>query len=100
MKPDKFITTYEVDRRYGGPEEGGWWYNWHQPIETIQIPKVFQRKSKRATKRVEALKQRLQAKFADRAWGNIYHSTGGLLIDTYTEIVRRENQTKHRPYYC
>lgn len=21
------LTFYELDRKYGGPEEGGWWYN-------------------------------------------------------------------------
>lgn len=21
------IAFYEIDRQYGGPEEGGWWYN-------------------------------------------------------------------------
>ena len=21
------VALYEVDRRYGGPEEGGWWYD-------------------------------------------------------------------------
>ena len=24
------VTTYRVTRCYGGPEEGGWWYNWWQ----------------------------------------------------------------------
>jgi hypothetical protein len=23
----KHINVYEVDRAYGGPEEGGWWYD-------------------------------------------------------------------------
>lgn len=22
-----YVNVYEVDRRYGGPEEGGWWYD-------------------------------------------------------------------------
>ena len=21
------VAFYEIDRRYGGPEEGGWWYD-------------------------------------------------------------------------
>ena len=24
-----FVTPYLVDQRYGGPEEGGWWYDWY-----------------------------------------------------------------------
>lgn len=23
----QFVTVYETDRAYGGPEEGGWWYD-------------------------------------------------------------------------
>lgn len=23
-----FVSLYTRDRRYGGPEEGGWWYDW------------------------------------------------------------------------
>ena len=22
-----YVNAYEVTRHYGGPEEGGWWYN-------------------------------------------------------------------------
>ena len=22
-----YVNEYEVDRKYGGPEEGGWWYD-------------------------------------------------------------------------
>jgi len=24
-----FMAVYEVTREYGGPEEGGWWYDWY-----------------------------------------------------------------------
>jgi hypothetical protein len=27
-----FVTTYEVEQLYGGPEEGGWYYFWHTPV--------------------------------------------------------------------
>jgi hypothetical protein len=27
-----FVTVYEIDRCYGGPEEGGWWYDAGEPI--------------------------------------------------------------------
>jgi hypothetical protein len=29
------LTTYRVTRCYGGPEEGGWWYNWWQ-VHTVR----------------------------------------------------------------
>ncbi len=29
------INLYEIDRRYGGPEEGGWWFDTGTPIQTL-----------------------------------------------------------------
>lgn len=26
-EPVVFLSVYELDRNYGGPEEGGWWYD-------------------------------------------------------------------------
>ena len=33
--PVKFVTAYEYGRAYGGPEEGGWWYDVGEPITSI-----------------------------------------------------------------
>jgi hypothetical protein len=30
-----YINVYEVDRQYGGPEEGGWYYNVGTPVAAI-----------------------------------------------------------------
>lgn len=30
-----YVTAYAVTRHYGGPEEGGWWYDWYEPIQTV-----------------------------------------------------------------
>lgn len=32
-----FVNVYEVDRIYGGPEEGGWWYNAGTVVESIEV---------------------------------------------------------------
>ena len=32
-----FVGFYLVDRRYGGPEEGGWWYDWHTHLLSIPV---------------------------------------------------------------
>jgi len=26
------VSIYKIDRQYGGPEEGGWWYNCGEPV--------------------------------------------------------------------
>lgn len=33
----KFITVYEETQAYGGPEEGGWWYDAGVILEMIQV---------------------------------------------------------------
>lgn len=32
-----WIVVYEVDRGYGGPEEGGWYYNTYQKVSQYRI---------------------------------------------------------------
>lgn len=31
-----FVNVYQLDRGYGGPEEGGWWYDYEYPIESVK----------------------------------------------------------------
>jgi hypothetical protein len=44
------FTVGEVDRVYGGPEEGGWWYDHFEPIRVFMVP----------ARRKEALERRLR----------------------------------------
>jgi hypothetical protein len=30
-----FVNVYELDRAYGGPEEGGWWYDVRTPVHSV-----------------------------------------------------------------
>jgi hypothetical protein len=32
-----YINVYSVTRHYGGPEEGGWWYNSGTPLASVPI---------------------------------------------------------------
>lgn len=48
-----YINVYSVERMYGGPEEGGWWYDLGEP--------VLSRKTKsyrKAVRMAERLKKR------------------------------------------
>jgi hypothetical protein len=54
-KPYVFIgvsamTVGLVDRLFGGPEEGGWWYDTFMPLRTFYVP----------TKQLPELKRRLE----------------------------------------
>ena len=33
FQPHYWVTKYEVEQQYGGPEEGGWWYDSGVPVE-------------------------------------------------------------------
>jgi hypothetical protein len=32
-----YVVTYEITRHYGGPEEGGWWYDWTSINEVARV---------------------------------------------------------------
>lgn len=32
-----YLNTYEVWQAYGGPEEGGWWFDCGQPVQSVLI---------------------------------------------------------------
>ena len=34
----KFINVYMIDRCYGGPQEGGWWYDCGEFLRTRPVP--------------------------------------------------------------
>jgi hypothetical protein len=44
------LTVGETTRAYGGPEEGGWWYDHFEPARVIFVPK----------RKVERMKAKLQ----------------------------------------
>lgn len=36
-----YVNVYKIDRAYGGPEEGGWWYDIGDLIQSMGIPDPF-----------------------------------------------------------
>jgi len=44
------LTFGRVERRFGGPEEGGWWYDHFTPIRTYLVPRA----------RIAVLRRRLE----------------------------------------
>lgn len=33
----RYVNVYEVNRHYGGPEEGGWWWDGGEPILSVRV---------------------------------------------------------------
>ncbi len=83
----KFVTAYEVTRHWGGPEEGGWWYNWYEPINTVP------------TSTPETMAEIFKTKYGDRVQGDIYSVLGGLAISVMIEDEPAANRSTERPRY-
>jgi hypothetical protein len=90
-----YVSMYEVDRCFGGHEEGGWWYDWYDFRQTVAAC---------ATKdEAMALARRLNEEqdAQDRADGHRGRSSviGGPDTEFYVEDHPGELQTTHRPHY-
>ena len=33
----KYVNCYSISRHYGGPEEGGWWYDCGEPLASVPV---------------------------------------------------------------
>lgn len=33
----KYVTVYEISRCYGGAEEGGWWFDNYEAVESVRV---------------------------------------------------------------
>ena len=91
-KPKDFlyVNVYKVYREYGGPEEGGWWWNMYIPFHSHCLTD-----GEDPFKIAEELSQR----FADLNEGNIYSMKGGVEIQAHVESHYGEIKPKERPYY-
>ncbi|WP_209124438.1 hypothetical protein [Alkalihalobacillus sp. BA299] len=84
-----FVNVYGVERAYGGPEEGGWWYNTHDCLESVPV----------ANKNSKKMKEYMEEKYAHVNRGNIYSVLGGAELAVYVERIPCQSQTRERPHY-
>jgi len=96
----KFITAYAVTRHYGGPEEGGWWYNWYTPIKTVTLPKSHRRLNKRMIKKVNSIGDAIKKELDYINEGNIYSVLGGVMLDVAAEFFKHEFASTEQPHFC
>lgn len=87
------IRVYEVTREYGGPEEGGWWYDHYTLLEETRWDFLFERLCKKYKDHGDEW-----VIFSDRAY-----SRGGGILAKYPYIfinIGDENwETKEKPHY-
>lgn len=85
-----YINVYSTTRHYGGPEEGGWWYNWNTCLLTIPVNKLTDKQKKKMIKLLNKIYE---------SSGNIYSVNGGEEIYIIEEDKIAESETTETPYY-
>lgn len=72
-----YVNTYDVDRGYGGPEEGGWWYDLGVPVASVPFDTL---------REAEAFQEEIEKRFPNTGKYSSVIYTGG---DYRTYIERR-----------
>lgn len=89
-KRGSFINVYGITRHYGGPEEGGWWYDWYHLVKSVPI-----RNGKALNMRLIKLMKR----YRWNAQGDISSVLGGEQVYIRLEQFVGESQSTERPHY-
>ena len=84
-----YVNVYSVTRHYGGPEEGGWWYNAGEPVESRIVPN---------REAAETLREEMEEKHG-KGHGNIYSVLGGVKIEVLIEDEFASAYPREPMYY-
>jgi len=83
-----YVNAYEITRHYGGPEEGGWWYNHRNPVASIPVKAISVAGPDKwdyelqpiNPEKVDWFRRYLEDLYGHRRNGNIYSVLGGMDI--------------------
>ena len=92
-----WINIYSVTRHFGGPEEGGWWYDWSECVTSVPV-KIRGEITLTAGK-IHNLIEVLRETGLYEDEGDIYSANGGVLFDVRLEENKEETETTGRPRY-
>jgi len=95
-KPEWFsVAIYEVSREYGGPEEGGWYYDAGTRVdETVRTFPHTPEGIEDAEKYLDSLHALRFSDRRDRWDSSVYTSR------VYLETLPHAHFPRHRPVYC
>lgn len=91
-----FVSEYSVDRRYGGPEEGGWWYDWW---DFVTVREVFRDHQPDANAHRDALQAAQNQRDAESGERNRFSVIGTPDTVYVTEEQPGSMQSTERPHY-
>ena len=92
----RFISAYATTRHYGGPEEGGWWYNCNECLKSKPIPPCDDEDLEAV---LASVIERWCDQFEDEHYGDIYSVLGGSEVWFALEYHAGQNQSTGRPRY-
>lgn len=95
VTPRLYVNVYIHDRAYGGPEEGGWWYDTYDPIEEEC---KFASTEEEAKKIFEDMLAWAKKENENRRPISSVLSEGRYFVDLEGFPPRR--LPERRPYYC
>lgn len=88
-----YINAYIVTLGYGGPEEGGWWFDEKTPLASIRV-----KTEEEARQAFNLLEDLYREDWADEPQRSSVVSNGDLQI--IIEDSRAQSQPQDRPHYC
>jgi len=92
VTPGKYthVNVYAVTRHYGGPEEGGWWYNAGEPVASIALTEDDD---------ADQVAAAVERKYIDLSEGDIYLVLGGVQIEVHKQYHFAKPWPETRPHY-
>lgn len=88
----KYVSIYQTTRCFGGYEEGGWYYDWHEWLETHYVENL-------SVKNLHELEDNLMIKYDDLKEGDVSSVLGGVTLTIFEEDYPMQYQTKFKPKY-
>ena len=90
----RWVNAYLVDRCYGGPEEGGWWFDSGESIATVPMSPGTSEAD--AEREVERLRRIFSDEGSDRDRSSVL---GGPNLEVWIEDHQGRDFPEARPHY-
>lgn len=87
---DHWVNAYEITRHYGGPHEGGWWFNHYEPVATAMV---------KLDDNISMMEELIDNIYADIKEGDIYSVLGGADLSVVKHWLPAQRYPLYPPTY-